>query len=265
LESTARYFHESLAEFRDLGHRNSIYWALDSLGNLETHQGNIAAARGCYEEMVSIGRSSGSELWTGWALGRQGMAAWATGDVDAARDFHEEAVSLLSAQRYRHHLSLPLDGLAHIAFAEGDYNRARSLYAESLEILHQCDHVQYLAPHFELLAKVAVAEEDAVRAAHLLGAGAALRESICSELAPWSRRVIDDGLAVLRATLGDEAFETAFQEGKALPLANAVALALDGAQATSRPKASDDEITTPRNHPSQPLPRGRPRRPLDEG
>ena len=61
----------------------------------------------------------------------------------------------------------------------------------------------------------------------LLGTAQTLREAIGSPMAPPDRPLVARAVAAARRSLGDDAFSTAWAEGRALTLEQAVAYALD--------------------------------------
>jgi len=76
------------------------------------------------------------------------------------------------------------------------------------------------------VANVEAARGRPQRAARLDGAVAALREELGATVTPWERPAYERQVATVRATLSPEAFETAWEAGRTLPLEQAVAEAL---------------------------------------
>ena len=79
----------------------------------------------------------------------------------------------------------------------------------------------------EGLARVAVAQGRMQRAARLCGAAAALREDRGWPLPPAKRVEHERTTAAAREALGKEAFEAAWAEGHAMPLEDAINVALN--------------------------------------
>jgi len=77
------------------------------------------------------------------------------------------------------------------------------------------------------LGSVAALDEEPERAARLWGAAEALRQTIGCRPAPAARATYERLLAEARAQLGDAAFDTAWAEGQALSLDQALAEAQD--------------------------------------
>ena len=72
----------------------------------------------------------------------------------------------------------------------------------------------------------AYAREDPARAARLIGRADMLCEETASDLAQFEGRVRDEAEAELRAELGEDAYAAVYEEGRALALEDALALAL---------------------------------------
>jgi hypothetical protein len=69
-------------------------------------------------------------------------------------------------------------------------------------------------------------EGNAARGASLFGAAVGLGSNLRNEMDPGELADLDASIATARATLGNEAFERAWAEGKAMTLAQAVDFAL---------------------------------------
>jgi hypothetical protein len=110
--------------------------------------------------------------------------------------------------------------LADLALVEGNLVEARHWLTESMELSAKSLHETEWRPiHRSMLAaRIAAAEGRDQRAAQLYGFMQALVDSI--KIGPYSP-VIDTAvqtLAEVRARMGDEAYERAYQEGRLLPL-----------------------------------------------
>jgi non-specific serine/threonine protein kinase len=79
----------------------------------------------------------------------------------------------------------------------------------------------------EGLAAAAALDGEAQRAAQLLGAAAALHESVGFVLEPDQALVVDPAVDRARTQLGEEAFAATWEAGRALTLEQAIAYALE--------------------------------------
>ena len=114
-----------------------------------------------------------------------------------------------------------------MALARGEYERAGGLYRESLALQREVGEKRDIAECLEGLAGVAGEQGRAERATRLLGAAEALREEVGAPLPPADRARYERSVAAVRAGLDEETFESAWAQGRAMPLEQAVAYALD--------------------------------------
>jgi non-specific serine/threonine protein kinase len=115
-----------------------------------------------------------------------------------------------------------------VAYSRGEYGRAAGLLAEALKLSRAIGGRDVLAEALERLAQLAVAREQSRLAARLGGATEALLEALGTPLDPVLRASHERATQAMRAALGEEAFEGAWFEGRALPLEEAIAVALEG-------------------------------------
>jgi DNA-binding NarL/FixJ family response regulator len=116
------------------------------------------------------------------------------------------------------------------------------LYQESLALLYEQGDRPSIASRLRGLALIAAMMRQHLRAARLWGAADALREAIGAP-EPRQNARAQEAIAATRRGLGDDAFAAAWASGRALPLAEAVAEALQtgpdaGRQRTPNPQAA---------------------------
>jgi hypothetical protein len=105
--------------------------------------------------------------------------------------------------------------LADLAAQEGDTDRARALHRECLRIRQALRDLPGLAVAMERLAWVE-AEDAAADAARLLGAAERIRESVRTPIPAAGREDYERAVRTLAARLGQDRFEAARLEGRAL-------------------------------------------------
>jgi hypothetical protein len=81
------------------------------------------------------------------------------------------------------------------------------------------------------LGRVAAAEGQYERATQLLGAAAALRETIGAPLSPGQQSELDNQMALVRTGLAEGCLASAWAEGRAMTLEQAIAHALENSEA----------------------------------
>ena len=228
------FYEESLAIRREIGDKGGIAASFWSLGNAAWAQGDCATARAFFQESLTIQREVGNKEGIAWTLGKFGKMAWAQGDYAAAHGFHEESLAMHREMGNKGGIAGSLNNLGDAAWAQGDYGAARGFYEESLTIQREVGNKRGIAYSLEGLAWVACAEGQAKRAARLFGAAEALREAIGAPLHPVERDVYDRAVAAARAALSEEAFATAWAEGRAMTMEQAVAYALESVELDRR-------------------------------
>ena len=255
-------FEEALALRRELGDKEDIAWSLFQWGILICKQGEYARAKAFFEESLALFRELARPHAIGWSLYRLAEVCFLSqSDPKAVRTLLEESFSLFRAIGEKNGImdyfflsgrlalsqgdaptarSLAEQGLAvsrDIGFGEtellsllgevadrlGDHATARALYEESLTVASRVGHKVEIASCLEGLARVVAAQGDPMWAVRLCGAAEALRVSIGAPLPSVARVDYERSLASARAQLGEQAFATAWAEGRALTPAHALA------------------------------------------
>lgn len=223
---------ESLEIFRELGDRQGTAASLSNLGIVAKQQGDYAAARRLQEESLEIFSGLGERHRIAALLSNLGNLARDRGDDNAARALHEESLATFSELGDRWGIAAALNNLGNVACEQGDYAAANAVLAESLAIRSELSERRGIAESLEGLAAVEAARRRVPRSASLWAAAERLREEIGAPLPPNERTRYERQVPAARAVLGDDAaFDTAWQEGRAMPLEQAIAYALDEADA----------------------------------
>src|SRR5262249_29204402 len=108
---------------------------------------------------------------------------------------------------------------------------ARNLSGASLTGFHEHGVAWGIVESLELLAKVENRRLLRERATRLFGAAEALRHGISFRRPPTEHADYDESVSAACSVLGEPAFETAWAEGQAMTLEQAVAYALEEATA----------------------------------
>jgi non-specific serine/threonine protein kinase len=173
-----------------------------------------------------LARARGDDVATALALDNLGVVAYFRRDFGRAVALVEEALAL---QRRAAGISFgtgySLNILAMVHLEQGAYERAAVLAAESLAINWRVG-TQGVSSSLEQLAHAAAGRGQPARAARLFGAAAAYRAVVGAPFASVQQGRYEQGIAAVRAELGDAAFAAAWAAGAALPLGEAVAEAL---------------------------------------
>jgi hypothetical protein len=144
------------------------------------------------------------------------------GDDERARAIYVEALEL--SQRLGHvgSIAAALRNLGWIACRQGEEEKAVSLLQEGLRLERKLGARQGIVECLEALAEVAggrrqrPAVEAWATAARLLGAAAALREALGTDIQPGDRPDYERRVEAVRIALGKEAFAVAWTAGRAM-------------------------------------------------
>jgi predicted ATPase len=220
---------ESLVTFRRLDDRPSIAYTLCGLGAAAYLQGDPTSARFLLQEAVELARSQEDRILVSFALYQFGLAAQSHGDYAGARSSFEEGLAISREAGHRTGTAFLLCVLGRLTWARGDSGAARACYVESLTAFQELGNRHGTAVALLGLAYLAAAHGHLERAAHLAGAVEALHEAIGARVPvpPHEREEYDRNIAAMRAAIGEAAFAAAWAAGRAMPLAEAVAFALE--------------------------------------
>ncbi len=144
-----------------------------------------------------------------------------------ARALGEEALAVARSEGDQDQTSISLHNLGRAALNEGRLDDARRRLRESLELsagLGYKEVIAYCLEGIGELAAVAGHERDAAR---LLGAGIAMLEHLGIPIGPEERNGYERAVSRLQLGLGEDAFARLEAEGRELPLAQAIAEAVE--------------------------------------
>jgi predicted ATPase len=225
-EAARPLFEEALALWRRFGDRVAVARSLSNLANVAKVQRDYATARSLHEETLSIFRDLGDRTGVAWALNHQADAAREQGDVDAARALYEESLAAFRELGDRWGIAGTLGDLGTLACDHADYAGARTFYEESLRIFQELEHKRGIARLLDCFAGCAAAGRQPERALLLAGAAAALREKLGTPLPRAEQARLERSLEPAREALPNRDGATVWMEGWAMPLENAIEIAL---------------------------------------
>jgi non-specific serine/threonine protein kinase len=227
------YQEEGLAIWRSLGDGPGLIASLNLLGIIAKSRGDYTRADEFYAEALTMARNLGQQGRIATLLGNMGTVARLQGDYVRATTLYEEALSIARARGDGQVVTRVLSYLAAVAGDTNEQQRAAALYRESLRQSWSLNDRRYIPICLEGLAGTVGGDSertvDVVRnAVVLLACSAALRASLSTPLSPAEQAPVERTLAALRAALPDAQFAAAWAEGTALPLEEAINLALAG-------------------------------------
>jgi predicted ATPase len=226
LSTASLLFDRCVAIWRDEGDPADVARALSNLANVTRMQGEAARASSLYDECLALFRQVGDVAGVAWTLNYQGDVARESNDLPAARSFYEQSLAAFSLSRDGWGIASALSDLAGLSWDQGDNDEARRLYGESIQMFQNLGHKRGMARVLECLAANAAAQSNAVQALRFAGCAAALRERLGAPLTPAEQHKLEKVLEFARRTLDTAVGLSAWMEGWALPVEQAIQEAL---------------------------------------
>jgi predicted ATPase/DNA-binding CsgD family transcriptional regulator len=211
-------YEECLAILREQDDRWQLADTLYALARLCLFQQDYRAAHVFCEEGLALFRTLGDQRTVALTLQIQGGLALFQGDYAMAQQLFQEGLPTLRALGDRSGIGRAFSGLAELALAQGNAAQAVPLYTEALTHLHEVGDKIWIPEVLQRLATAVAREGHVVWAARLLGAAAALFKTLGTSPYPILRAAYDYTVATTRATVGEDQFAAAWQEGQAMTL-----------------------------------------------
>ena len=211
-------YEESMAVYRDLGHKKGVSASLRQLGFVAFEQGDYERAVRLHEQSLALAREFGTTFGIAWSMRALADALRAQGDLKRATMLLEESLALSRGLENAWGFVRTLASLGSVACEAGEYERALRLYEESLELGWRVGLKHTILPCLEGLAQVAVAQGRMERTAQLCGAADALREDTGWPLPPSKHAEHHRTVAAARGALGADTFAAEWEKGHALHL-----------------------------------------------
>ena len=217
----ARKLYEQVVQLSGDRDPQGLPFSLVNLADVADRQGDYEAAKGYYEQALSAIGSEGDAWATAYALGSYGQSAARHGDFDMAHERYQEALAIYRATGDERGEARVMTSLAELASAQGDDESARGLFYDALRIRCRLGDSQGICASLERMSGSAM-RDDAMRAARILAAASAMRERTGARLSLKDQAQLDQQLATLQASLGDERFQRAWRDGRLLTLDDAL-------------------------------------------
>lgn len=257
-----RLCEQSLAMFREMGDKRGIGTSLHQLGNVYLHRGQYDKARACYEESLAIRRQLRDKWSIAYSLNNLGLVALRTGELDEAQSLLDQSVAMwrevdnkvsiatallnlgllaasrpdyAAAQTYleeslaistglgdREGIGISLVNLGFVARGRHDYDTAKDFYERALTTFRELGDRRGIFTALLGLGCIEAALEHGEQAARIFGAAKRLSEEIDIPIPPFEQPYYEPAMAAARAQAGSKAFSTAFDEGQAMSLDEAM-------------------------------------------
>jgi predicted ATPase/DNA-binding CsgD family transcriptional regulator len=219
---------EALAIYRELGDQANSAWALlflsaHCLGSPSAVKEGIALSK----ESLALFRALDDKAGIIRALNHFGEQLRLDGDYESARKAYEECLALCREFGDKQREAYQLANLGLVAQHLGNFEQAEPMIKQGLVLCKELN-AKYPIPVFMAILSGPVATRgDPERAARLLGASDALFKTMGLGLQPPDQPEIDRYKTSMREQLGEKAFKTAWEQGQAMSLEQAIAYALE--------------------------------------
>jgi predicted ATPase len=218
---------QSTSFYRAAGDLLGAVRAQNTRAGVTYDQGNRADALAQWEQTLQDARLTGNLGDVAHLIGNQGEALFHMGDLAAAEARHEDALALARRAGRTDVEAMQLGNLGNVARERGDLAVASDFHRQALTIKQQLGARRQIAITLADMASVAGAAGQGIRAARLLAAAMALRETIGLPQPVPERTGMLRAVTPALAELNEEARETAFAEGRAFTLEQAIAYAME--------------------------------------
>jgi non-specific serine/threonine protein kinase len=227
LDAAQRYFDHALAIARALDDTVTTAWALTFKGYTMGYAmlGELDAAVAVAEEGLALFRALDYLPGIAQALNVLGILAFSRGDDARARQAYEECLLVSQVTGETRRIGLMFRNLAIVARHAGEYEQARELAEQSLHIALEMNNKLGVAESLSELASVLGMTGRLEQATRLLGAWEATLERMGASPDPCEAREYEQTISGIRARLDAPIFATAWTEGRAMSLEQAIALA----------------------------------------
>ena len=218
---------EALALNRALGDRWGAAYSVYLLAHAAAFEADWKTAEGLFEESRRLFGELGDQHYT---LDSTRKLAWtyeSLGDRERARAMHEANLLRARAERNEHEVALTLGPLARYAIRDGRVEEAISLLKESLRINRDVGGLWATANDLRTFARVLAVKGRAAAAARILSGAKVRHQEMGFRMDPLVEKFDEETMSIIRMLLDEAALAEAGEQGRALTLDEAVALALE--------------------------------------
>ncbi|RIQ20667.1 ATP-binding protein [Jiangella rhizosphaerae] len=209
---------DSLHLRQQLGDKAGIAWSRHYLGFVSWLRMDFERAREYSEAALAYFQQAGDGEGITWSQINLGVVALYEGDLATAERLLHQSLGRAQRLGFREGVGWSLNLLGVVARRQGRLERAIHLLDESLAEHQELGDKWRAASVLEALAAVAQEHDNTAYAAFLLGAAAAVRDTIGAPIPLCERPDTELTLAAVRDKLGDRAFAHAWGAGQATPL-----------------------------------------------
>jgi predicted ATPase/class 3 adenylate cyclase/DNA-binding CsgD family transcriptional regulator len=226
---------EAVALARAAGHARLLTTTLGHRAVFKAEGGDLDASFADQQEVLSLTRADGDNYTHALTLINLGVGQIAAGDFQAAVTYLQDALRVAAAHGYQHLSGSAEMNLGFAYLMVGQVDSARRLLIGVLDAARISSEKTWVHNAFFGLALAAGADGDPAVAATLHGAADRQFEEAGQAFQTVDAKLRAASRARLLDALGQAAFDAAYQHGRTLSEADAVALALTAAEPAPGP------------------------------
>jgi DNA-binding CsgD family transcriptional regulator len=206
-------------------------------GCVLAERGDLEAAKGVMAEAVRMARDIGDGEQIAACLGWGAALLRSLGNRSEARLLASDLLAHGQQQANPRFEAVALRELGQLSRLDGELEVADDLTHRALALCAEARILPDVQQSLVAVAGVAAAGQSWEEAVRLFGAAERLGADLGSALPVWDRTVAEADLELARRSLGPEAFEAAYGQGRALAVDQAVAYAERGRGERKRPSS----------------------------
>ena len=241
---------ESVVLYRRLDERSALAGALNWYACIAGDTLPDGEVWGLLDESRAIYQELGDRGGEARVLNARGELARLRGDYEQAAALYQESLALYRDIEHRGGMAILQHNLGYVAQHQLEYARAVQLFSEGITLYRELRNTRLLAVCLAALAAVAMIGQPE-QAARLFAAAEAHLERMGAVMERADRLEHDRNVAAVRASLGEQAFQAAWAEGRAMTLERALAFVEAAIQqhaptppaARTEPAARAEELT----------------------
>jgi len=226
MDTTREMYGEALELARGIEDPRTLALALYNNAFPTAIHGSLEGGIQLLEESLAVAREIGDSTLAGEILWGFGTIYWFVGEHQAAAPWYDQSLEALEGSdsvfvvAWAHHMR----GL--LRTEKGDFIGAREDLQTSMGLFAEDDDLSGMVLSLQHFAALALGEDDVDRALRLAGAAAKVQEASETGMLEIVQNRIP-GLAEVGTLVGRERAEELLAEGRAMPLKQAIAYALE--------------------------------------
>ncbi len=225
-EKATSLLEEAYGRLKALDDKQIIAIALSYQSNAAIVHGDLERARTLLEESAPLIKEVGSKWGLAFYCYTSGVVAHEQGNSKLAEEHLEESLSLYRALENKWGMAYVLNFRGHVKLEKNDMDGALACYKESLQLSRETGNKFGVANALLGFGRWSHRVGKLNRAARLFAAAEALHLAIGAPLPAFMRARFDREVSAVRVGLGEEVFAAEYEEGKKMPMEQAIEFAL---------------------------------------